>query len=108
MRRLLVLLGVVVSLAGASSAGAATTTVQITKSGFTPRILTINVGDTVTWTNKDTVTHQVIADSGAFTSPVLKAGDSWSFTFQKADGYPYRDKLHEALRGAVNVNGSGD
>jgi plastocyanin len=108
MRRLLVLLGVVVSLAGASSAGAATTTVQITKSGFTPRIATISVGDTVTWTNKDTVTHQVIADSGAFSGPVLKAGESWSFTFTKADGYPYRDKLHETLRGSVNVNGSGD
>jgi plastocyanin len=50
----------------------------------------------------------VIADSGAFSSPVLKAGESWSFTFQKADGYPYRDKLHETLRGSVNVNGSGD
>lgn len=108
MRRLLVLLGVVVGLAGASSAGAATTTVQITKSGFTPRILTITVGDTVTWTNKDTVNHQVVADSGAFTSPVLKAGQSYSYTFTKADGYPYRDKLNEARRGSVNVNGSGD
>src|SRR5712691_4366065 len=108
MRRLLLLLGVVVSLAGASRAGAATATVQITKSGFTPRILTVNVGDTVTWSNKDTVSHQVTADSGAFTSPVLKAGDSWSFTFTRADGYPYRDKLHETLRGSVNVNAPGD
>jgi plastocyanin len=108
MRRLLLLLGVVVSLAGASSAGAATTTVQITKSGFTPRIVTISAGDTVTWANKDTVTHQVIADSGAFTSPVLKAGESFSFTFAKADGYPYRDKLHESLRGSVNVTAPGD
>jgi plastocyanin len=107
MRRLLLLLGVVVCLAGASSAGAATTTVQITKSGFSPRIATISVGDTVTWANKDTVNHQVTADNGAFTSPVLKPGESYSFTFSKADSYPYRDKLHEALRGSVNVNASG-
>jgi plastocyanin len=108
MRRLLLLLVMVVTLAGASSAGAATATVQITKSGFTPRILTVSVGDTVTWSNKDTVSHQVAADSGAFTSPVLKSGETWSYTFTKADGYPYRDKLHETLRGAVNVNASGD
>ena len=107
MRRLLLLLGVVTCLAGAGSAGAATTTVSITKTGFSPRIATVSVGDTVTWTNKDTASHQVVADSGAFASPVLKAGQSWSYTFTKADGYPYRDKLNEALRGSVNVNAKG-
>lgn len=108
MRRLLLLVGVVVSLAGASGAGAATATVQITRSGFTPRVLTVSVGDTVTWANKDTVNHQVTADSGAFTSPVLKPGESWSYTFTKADGYPYRDKLRETLRGSVDVNARGE
>jgi plastocyanin len=36
---------------------------------------------------------------------VLKPGQSWSFTFTTGDGYPYRDKLNERLRGTVNVNG---
>jgi plastocyanin len=110
MRRLLMplLLGAVIGLAGASNAGAATTTVSITKAGFKPQIVGINVGDTVTWTNQDTVNHQLIADAGAFTSPVLKPGQSFSFTFTKEDGYPYRDKLNESLRGSVNANGPGD
>jgi len=108
MRRLLLLLGVVAALAGASSAGAATTTVSITKSGFTPRVLAVNVGDTVTWKNNDSASHQIILDASATTSPVLKAGQSWSFTFTKADGYPYRDKLNEALKGNVNVNAKGE
>jgi plastocyanin len=107
MRRLLLLLGVVVCLAGAGTAGAATTTVSITKAGFRPLVTTVSVGDTVTWKNNDTVSHQVVADSGAFSGPVLKAGESWSFTFTKADGYPYRDKLNEKLRGSVNVNATG-
>jgi plastocyanin len=110
MRRLFaaMVLGLVVGLAGASSSGAATTTVTITKTGFHAQITAINVGDTVTWTNKDTVNHQVIADAGTFNSGVLKPGQSYSFTFSKADGYPYRDKLNESLRGEVNVNGPRD
>jgi plastocyanin len=110
MRRLLMplLLGAVIGLAGASTAGAATTTVSITKTGFKPQIVGVNVGDTVTWTNQDTVNHQLVADAGAFTSPVLKPGQSFSFTFTKEDGYPYRDKLNESLRGSVNANGPGD
>jgi len=110
MRRLfaVMVLGLVVGLAGASSSGAATTTVTISHTGFHAQITVINVGDTVTWTNHDTVNHQVIADSGAFNSGVLKPNQSYSFTFAKADGYPYRDKLNETLRGEVNVNGPKD
>src|SRR5947209_20327988 len=98
MRRLILLLGVVALLAGASGAGAANTTVTITKTGFPAATVAVAVGDTVTWTNRDTVNHQVTADSGTFTSPVLKPGESWSYTFTKADTYPYRDKLNEKLR----------
>jgi plastocyanin len=104
MRRLLLLLGVVALLAGSSTAGAATTTVTITKTGFQPAAVSVAVGDTVTWANRDTVNHQVTADAGTFTSPVLKPGESWSYTFTKADFYPYRDKLNEKLRGSVIAN----
>ena len=104
MRRLLLLLGLVAALAGSSGAGAATTTVTITKTGFHAASVTVAVGDTVTWLNRDTANHQVTADAGAFTSPVIKPGQSWSFTFTKADFYPYRDKLNETLRGSVIAN----
>jgi plastocyanin len=104
MRRLLLLLGLVAALAGSSGAGAATTTVTITKTGFHAASVIVAVGDTVTWLNRDTANHQVTADAGAFTSPVIKPGQSWSFTFTKADFYPYRDKLNEALRGSVIAN----
>lgn len=104
MRKLLLLLGLVVGLAGATGAGAATTTITITKTGFHGTTVGVAVGDSVTWVNKDTVNHQVIADAGAFTSPVLKPGQSFTYTFTKADAYPYRDKLNEKLRGRVIAN----
>ena len=67
------------------SALAATQTVDITRAGFTPNKVTIDFGDTVTWTNKDTSNHQVLADQAAFpTSPVLAANQTYSYTFAKS------------------------
>jgi len=72
MKRLLVVpVAVLAAVLVAVAAGAATQTVQITKNGFTPQTATVNVGDTVTWHNADTVNHHVVADDGSFASPVL-------------------------------------
>src|SRR5881227_707948 len=68
------------ALLAAGAIGAATSTIQITKNGFTPSTVNVTAGDTVTWHNSDTRTHQVVADNGAFASPALAAGASWSFT----------------------------
>jgi plastocyanin len=72
MKRLMIapLVGVAALLC-ATVVGAATTTVQVTKNGFTPKSITVTAGDTVTWHNADSRTHQVVADNGAFASPAL-------------------------------------
>ena len=67
-RMLLVPLALLATLVVVAAAGADTKTVQIVKSGFTPSSTTINVGDTVTWKNADTVNHQVVANDGSFVS----------------------------------------
>jgi plastocyanin len=86
------------------SALAATKTVDITVAGFTPKNITIDFGDTVTWTNKDTSNHQVLAEQGAFpTSPVLGANQSYSHTFTKSGNYDYRDAFNTNRRGSVTV-----
>lgn len=105
MRRLLLGLAAVVTLSVSSSAGAATTGIKITAKGFSPSSVTINFGDSVTWTNTDTADHQVVADSGAFASPILKKGQTYSFTFKTAGRFPYHDAIKSSLRGAVRVNG---
>jgi hypothetical protein len=40
---------------------------------------------------------------GLFQSPILSAGQSYSFTFLAAGAYKYKDNLHTTLTGVVNV-----
>jgi plastocyanin len=105
-RRLLVLAGsTALALALAPQALAATKDVAINKAGFSPVTVTIATGDTVKWTNKDTVNHQVVADTGAFASPILAPNKDYSFTFRASGTYRYRDALEPAERGTVKVTG---
>jgi plastocyanin len=105
-RMLLVLLALVAALVAASGAGADTKTVQITKSGFTPASTSIQLGDTVTWRNNDAATHQVVADNGAFASPVLKTGETFSFTFKSDGKTAYHDEFAKTHRASVTVTGA--
>ena len=105
MRRFIIILAVLGAFAAAGPAGAATKTVNIYGSGFSPKSVTITEGDTVTWTNKDNITHQVLENKGAFVSPVLKPGQSYSFTFRAAGTYNYKDELHPKLTATVTVKG---
>jgi plastocyanin len=105
MRRLLLGLAAVVTLSVSSSAGAATTGIKITKTGFSPKSVTIAFGDSVTWTNTDTADHQVVADSGSFASPILKHNQTYTFTFKTAGRFPYHDAIRSTLRGTIRVNG---
>jgi plastocyanin len=106
-KQLVVLLAAVA--AGAASivgpAGAATIEVRIERSGFVPATVTIAAGDTVRWTNRDSVNHQVVSETGAFASPILRPGLSFSFVFRDAGTFRYRDGLKPAERGTVRVTG---
>lgn len=101
--RLLSTLSVLAVLAVAPALSA-TKPVDITQAGFTPSKVTIDFGDTVTWTNKDTGNHQVLADQATFpTSPVLQANQAYSYTFTKSGSFGYRDALNTKRRGTVTV-----
>jgi plastocyanin len=104
MKRMLVLpLALAATLVVAAASGAATQTVQIVKSGFTPASATISAGDTVTWKNADSVDHQVVANDGSFASPVLKPGESFSETYTKAGTFRYHDALAASRKGTITV-----
>ena len=49
----------------------------------------------VTWTNKDTANHQVVCATCPFTSPVLAAGQTFTFTFTKAGKFATVDPLNK-------------
>jgi plastocyanin len=104
MKRLPLALVALALLTIPSALSATTKNVDVTQAGFTPKTVTINFGDTVTWTNKDSGSHQVLADQLAFpTSPVLAQNQTYSYTFTKSGNFGYRDALNTNRRGTVVV-----
>ncbi|MBI2137686.1 hypothetical protein HYU12_04175 [Candidatus Woesearchaeota archaeon] len=85
-------------------------TVEISSAGFNPAAVKINVGDTVTWINKDSVahwpasaqhpTHTVYPEAGGCIGSRFDAcrelaeGESFSFTFSHAGEWKYHDHLN--------------
>lgn len=89
----------------ASAAPAATKTVKITRTAFSPSRVSIATGDSVKWTNTDSITHQVVSNNGSFVSPVLAPGKSYTHRFNASGTYRYHDGLHPTLTGRVVVSG---
>jgi plastocyanin len=106
MRRLILVLVALVGLTVAGPATAATRTVNIYGSSFSPKSVTITEGDTVRWVNRDNVNHQILADKGQFVSPILRPNQTFSFTFRAAGTYTYKDELHPKITGTIVVKGA--
>jgi plastocyanin len=105
MRKALLSIAAVLVLALPASSSAATISIKIAASGFNPKTATINQSDVVTWTNVDSVNHQLVANTGAFASGILKPGATFSFTFNAAGTYHYHDALKPTLTGTIVVKG---
>ncbi|MFL5917456.1 MAG: cupredoxin domain-containing protein [Gaiellaceae bacterium] len=93
-------------LTGASQpASTVTKTVKITATAFSPTSVTIPSGSAIKWSNTDTKTHQVVSNTGAFASPIIAPGRTYTHTFNTAGTYRYHDGLHPSLTGRVIVTG---
>jgi plastocyanin len=77
--------------------------VNIEGFAFSPANLTITTGTTVKWTNKDSVTHKVLADDDSWGSPSLANGENFSFTFTTAGVYAYHCGFHASMKGTITV-----
>lgn len=91
------------SSAPASSDGAAIE-VDIVSFSFSPGELTVSVGSTVTWTNRDGAPHTATADDGSFSSERLGGGSSFSHTFSAAGRYAYHCAVHPSMIAVVVVS----
>lgn len=80
-----------------------TAEVKIDNFSFGPATLTVPVGTTVSWTNRDDIPHTVVNTDGVFKSKVLDTDEKFSFTFSKAGGYPYFCSIHPKMTGKVVV-----
>lgn len=86
-----------------SSAPVAKNSVQIQSYSFSPATLTVKVGDSVSWTNQDSIGHSVTADDNSFDTGVFNQGESKSVTFSKAGTYTYHCSVHPMMKGTIVV-----
>jgi len=81
----------------------ATAEVKVDNFSFGPTTLTVAVGTTVTWTNRDDIPHTIVSTEKVFKSKVLDTDEKFSFTFDKAGTYPYFCSIHPKMTGSVVV-----
>jgi plastocyanin len=91
------------STAVADATPVATKAVTIQNFAFSPSVITVPVGSTVTWTNQDIEQHTVTARDKSFGSNAIDQGQSFSNRFTKAGTYPYFCEIHPYMVGSVIV-----
>jgi plastocyanin len=79
------------------------TEVKIDNFSFGPQTITVPVGATVTWTNRDDIPHTSVSTEGVFKSKVMDTDEKFSYTFTKAGTYPYYCSIHPKMTGQVVV-----
>ena len=71
---------------------------------FKPENVTARVGQTVRWTNEDSVEHDVKAVSGAsFESKRLSEGETYEQKLTRAGGIDYLCTIHPSQKGSIDV-----
>ena len=103
------------SAGGSNSVSIVSGATTLTDTAYQPNPIQVSVGATVTWTNNDSQPHTVTSGSNGqpdnkFNSspnftPLLNAGQTFSFTFTQAGDYPYFCMLHPNMVGTVSVSG---
>jgi plastocyanin len=91
------------SVAANDQPSAANAAVKIDNFVFGPQTLTVPVGATVTWTNKDDIPHTAVSTDGVFKSKVMDTDEKFSYTFDKAGTYSYFCSIHPKMTGKVVV-----
>lgn len=94
------------ALAGLLDAAfAATVNVSIQGFAFSPQTPTVNVGDTVVWTQNDASTHTVNSTAAPFdlNSGNLGRTATYSHTFNSVGSFPYRCNIHTSMTGSITV-----
>jgi plastocyanin len=87
---------------------AAASAVSIDTFTFSPAELTVKVGDTVTWTNRDDIPHGIASGNDAFRrSKALDTDDKFAFTFTAPGSYKYFCYVHPYMTGTIVVQPNG-
>ncbi|WNM29173.1 plastocyanin/azurin family copper-binding protein [Streptomyces sp. Li-HN-5-11] len=101
----MLLVGAVTFLATRPAHAATSYRVVMSGYAFSPRVLTITAGSTVTWVNEDQAPHDVKTTSGPepIHSPMLSKGGAWSHTFTLPGTYGYVCTVHPGMTAGLVV-----
>lgn len=91
------------SVSGQPTVGGSKIVIQNFK--YSPSTLTVKAGDTITFTNMDSVPHSIVSDDGkSFSTGELTQGQSTTFTAPaKAGTYPFHCSVHPTITGTIVV-----
>ncbi len=101
--RLISFLFLTVLMAAPATAHLTPPAVSISNDAFVPRVLTIQTGQSVTFTNDDDDAHTVTASDGSFDSKGLDTHGVWRHAFSKPGTYAYFCELHPFMKGTIVV-----
>jgi plastocyanin len=87
----------------ASPLAAAEAEVNIDNFAFAPAEVTVKVGTTVTFRNRDDIPHSVVETGQSFHSKALDTDDTFAFAFAKPGTYEYFCGLHPKMIGKIIV-----
>lgn len=77
--------------------------VSIIDFAYSPSDLTINIGDTVIWTNNDSTAHSTTSNTLVWDSGLFGPGETFSFTFTSAGTFPYFCTRHKTMTATITV-----
>jgi plastocyanin len=82
-----------------------TNTVVLTnQDAFSPMVIAVRAGTSVTWTNRDTDNHTVtFMPAMMMSGTILASGDRFSYTFSSPGTYNYLCMYHQGMIGRVVV-----
>jgi plastocyanin len=89
---------------GASAPAQAGMQAEIKQFRFSPDLIEVAVGTTVTWTNQDGAQHSVTRQGGGFDSGLFQQGGTFSYTFDQPGTYDYVCTRHSSMQGSVKVS----
>lgn len=78
-------------------------TIEIKGFSYVPKTITIKVGDSITWINKDLIGHSATADDNSWDTGILSQGETGTIKFDKAGTYTYHCTPHPIMKGTVIV-----
>lgn len=86
--------------AAPAAAASSMAAVSIVDYEYSPKVVTVKAGGTVTWTNNDRVTHTVTFDGSDIK---VKAAETYSRSYATAGTYEYKCGIHPTMFGSVVV-----